>query len=123
VSGPGQGASPSGGLWLLLALRFLLELALLAAVVVGVVRLVDGAAGWIIGILAALLVAAIWGIFLSPRRRVQSPVGVRVTAELVLFLVAAALLAASGLVPLAVALVVAEVVVLGLLRGPDRHAL
>ncbi|MCA0330281.1 MAG: DUF2568 domain-containing protein [Actinobacteria bacterium] len=114
--------APSGGLWLLLALRFLLELALLAAIVVGVVRLVDGFAGWVIGVLAALLVALVWGIFLSPRRRVQSPVAVRVGAELVLFVVAAWLLAASGLLALGVVLVVAELVVVGLLGGPDRHA-
>jgi hypothetical protein len=76
----------------------------------------------VIGVLAALLVALVWGIFLSPRRRVQSPVAVRVGAELVLFVVAAWLLAASGLLALGVVLVVAELVVVGLLGGPDRHA-
>jgi hypothetical protein len=110
------------GLWVLLAWRFLLELGLLAAVLTGTVRLVGGLAGWVVGALAALLVALVWGLFLSPRRRIDSPVGVRVVVELALFVLAALLLAASGLVLLAVLLLAAEAAVLILLRGPDRHA-
>lgn len=108
---------------LLLGLRFLLELALLAGYVVGVGRLVGGALGWALGVVAALVVATIWGVLLSPRRPVRWPVLARVVIELVLFAVAGALLAASGLVTLGAVLLLAELAVIGLLHGPDRHAL
>lgn len=114
---------PGALLWLLLTFRFLLELALLAAYVVAIGRLVGGATGWLLGIVAAVLVAAVWGVLLSPRRPVRSPVVLRVVVELALFVLAGALLAASGLVLLGVLLVAAELLVLGLLQGPDRHAL
>lgn len=114
---------PSALLWLLLTLRFLLELALLAAYVVALGRLVGGVGGWVLGVVVALLVAGVWGVLLSPRRPVSSPVALRVAIELVLFVVAGALLAASGLVLLGVLLVASELLVLGLLQGPDKHAL
>jgi hypothetical protein len=106
--------------WLLLGLRFLLELALLAAVLVGAARTVGGALGWVVGCAAALAVAVLWGTVLSPRRRVDASFPSRVVAELALFGAAGALLAASGAVTAGVVLVLAEVVVLALLGGPDR---
>jgi hypothetical protein len=110
--------------WLavLLAARFLLELALLAAYAVAIVRLVPGALGWLLAIVAAAVVGAVWGALLSPRRPVALPLAARVAIELVLFGGAALLLAAAGLGGWAVALVVGELAVLGLLRGPDRYA-
>lgn len=120
---PARGAMPSSMLWVLLTFRFLLELALLAAYVVAVGRLVGGVAGWVLGAVGAVVVAGIWGVLLAPRRRVQSPVALRVAVELVLFVLAGALLAASGLVLLGALLVAAELLVLGLLQGPDKHAL
>ena len=113
----------SGAIYALIALRFLLELALMTAFVVAPVRLIDGARGWLVGLLRLLAVTTAWGVLLSPKRRVRLPLVARVAVELVLFLTASALLAASGLVGLGVALLVVELVDLGLLQGPDKHAL
>lgn len=112
----------SPALGLLLALRFLLELALLAAIGVGTARALDGWAGVLVGIVAAVAVAVLWGALLSPRRPVRLPLAVRIVVELALFVGAGALLASTGLVGWGAALVVAELVVLGLLKGPDTHA-
>ncbi|MGD9955859.1 MAG: DUF2568 domain-containing protein, partial [Candidatus Nanopelagicales bacterium] len=101
---PSSGAMPSSLLWLLLTFRFLLELALLAAYVVAVGRLAGGVLGWVAGAVVALLVAAVWGLLLSPRRRVQAPLAVRIVVELLLFVAAGVLLAASGLLVLGVLL-------------------
>jgi hypothetical protein len=106
----------------LLGLRFLLELALWASFTVAAVRLVDGPAGWVIGLLATAAATVVWGLLLSPRRPIRLPLVARVAIEFALFAAAAALLAASGLSTAAVVLVVAELVVLGLLQGPDKHA-
>jgi hypothetical protein len=106
----------------LLGLRFLLELALWASFTVAAVRLVDGPAGWVIGLLATAAATVVWGLLLSPRRPIRLPLVARVAIEFALFTAAAALLAASGLSTAAVVLVVAELVVLGLLQGPDKHA-
>lgn len=113
----------SGPIYALIALRFLLELALMAAVVVAPVRLLGGVVGWLVGLLLLLAVTAVWGILLSPKRRVRLPLAARVAIELALFLTASALLVASGLVGLGVALLVVELLDLGLLQGPDKHAL
>jgi hypothetical protein len=113
----------SGPVYALIALRFLLELALMTAWVVAPVRLLGGVLGWLVGLLLLVAVTAVWGVLLSPRRRVRLPLGARVVIELVLFVAAAALLAASGLVGLGVGLLVLELLDLGLLQGPDKHAL
>jgi hypothetical protein len=114
---------PAAWVLVLITLRFLLELALWSSFTVACVRLIDGWVGWAVGLALSAVVIVLWGLLLSPRRRVPAPVGVRVVVELALFVAAGALLAASGLVALGVALVVAELVVLGLLQGPDKHAL
>ncbi len=113
----------NGPVYVLITVRFLLELALMAAVVVAPVRLLGGALGWLVGLLLLGAVTAVWGILLSPRRRVRLPLVARVTVELALFVTASGLLAASGLVGLGAALLVLELVDLGLLQGPDKHAL
>ena len=70
----------------------------------------------------------VWGLVLSPRRRVGAALGVRVAIEAALFLAAAAGLALTGLTAYAVALLVVEVVVvawlwaLGLPPGTDVDA-
>lgn len=115
--------TPSPGIAVLMGLRFLLELALLAAYLVGAARLVGGPLGWVLGVVLVAVVATVWGVLLSPRRPVRWPVLVRVVIELALFAGAGALLAASGLVTLGAVLLLAELTVVGLLRGPDRHAL
>lgn len=125
-SDPGSSAStplPSALVWLLILLRFLLELALWSSFTVAAVRLVDGWLGWVLGLAATAAVTVLWGLLLSPRRRISLPLGVRVAIELALFVLAGVLLAASGLVLLGVLLVAAELLVLGLLQGPDKHAL
>jgi hypothetical protein len=91
-----------------LAFRFLLELCLLAAV--GYWGF--SAAGPLIakialGIGLAILVAAVWGVFLSPRRSVQLPVTARLVMEVILFALAVAALAVTGQSALAATLAVA----------------
>lgn len=91
-----------------LALRFLLELALLAAV--GIWGAHAGATGFLSAILpvaATLAAAVLWGAFVSPKAWV--PVGwqARLGVELVLFGAATASLAVSGFPKLAVTLAVA----------------
>jgi hypothetical protein len=99
-----------------LALRFGLELCLLAAL------------GWwgfsiggalIVKILLALVivvaVAGLWGVLLSPRRPVKLPDAVRLVIELVLFGLAAAALATTGHPALGAALAVAYLINKGLI--------
>jgi len=79
-----------------LTLRFLLELAALAAVAYW---------GWETGsgitspLLAAVAVAAVvvtWGLFLSPKRAIELPGALRLALELVVWAVAAAALWSTG---------------------------
>ena len=106
----------------LLALRFMLELALLAAL---------GVIGWnafdntILSVIAAIalvvVAAAAWGALLSPKRRLDVPLALRVVIELCLFIAASAGLWATGYAGAGLALLGGEVVVivaLGLLGLP-----
>ncbi len=123
MTGPAAGSRPRAGVAILLGLRFLLELALFASFLLATASLVGGVAGWLAGAAAALLVALLWGLLLSPRRRVATPVAVRVVVELALFAGAAGLLVAVGSLVAAGLLLGLELVVLALLGGPDRHAI
>jgi hypothetical protein len=97
----------------LLALRFLVELALFAAIAYGASRLAEGTVVRVLlGAVGLAVVTTLWGVLLSPRRRVALPLGWRVAVELGLVATAAVGLALFGQAQLAVALVVAEVVVL-----------
>lgn len=107
----------------LIVVRFLLELALWSSFTISCVRLIDGPSGWVVGALLTSVSIAVWAVLLSPRRRVRLTVGVRVAVELVLFIVAASLLAAAGLAMAGAVLLVLELLDLGLLQGPDKHAL
>jgi len=78
------------------ALRFLLELAGVVAVGWWGVHVVDGAAGWALGILAAGVFIAIWGWWVAPRARHPQPPRVRLLAGTALLEGAAVLLALSG---------------------------
>lgn len=90
-----------------LALRFLLELCLLAAL---------GSWGYSLGgspivkvflaLLVVLIVSAIWGIFLSPKRQVLLPGAARLLLEVALFALAVVALAATGHPTLAAALAI-----------------
>lgn len=109
----------------LLALRFLLELCLLATFAVIGWAAFDS---WVLQVAAAvllpLIVAVCWGMLLSPRRRIDLPLSVRIVVELVLFAAAAVGLWSVGLPALAWGLGVSELVVLLLLLfsgAPPGH--
>jgi hypothetical protein len=98
---------------LLLGLRFALELCLLAALAWwGAAAPEPPALKVVLGVGTPLLAAVTWGLFLSPRRRVDAPLVVRVALELALFTAAAAGLASIGVPLLGGALLIAEIVVL-----------
>lgn len=98
----------------LLAPRFVLELALLTALAVAGWRLPD--ARWAqVALAVALPVAAavLWGLVVSPKARAGAPLTVRLAVEIALFASASALLWATGSEAAAITLAVAETVVLG----------
>ena len=105
----------------LLTVRFVLEILLLAAYAVIGTALADGWLGWVLAALLVLVVAVVWGTWLAPKRRVDSPLRVRLVLELALFVVAGVGLAVVGHVLWGVVLVVAEVVAVALLRTPGEH--
>jgi len=81
-----------------LALRFGLELALLAALAVAGYR--AGGRGWAGGAVALAAVAAavtVWGLFISPKARVRTGAGVQLVLEGALFALAGGGLVAVGL--------------------------
>ena len=99
-----------------LALRFVLELCLLAAL------------GWWgfsvrgplivkipLAVVIVVAVAALWGVFLSPRRPVQLGGAARLVLEVALFALAVAALAATGQPAMAAALGVVYVINKGLI--------
>jgi hypothetical protein len=79
-----------------LAVRFLTELAMLAALAYWGFAVGEGVSAWLLGLGAPLSAAVVWGAFVAPRARWPVPAPVRVAIELVLFGVAAGLLAAVG---------------------------
>jgi hypothetical protein len=119
----------SGALVLtLLALRFLVELALFAAPVVIGASALGGVVGVGLGLVAFAVVVTVWGLLLSPKRRYDAPLGVRVALELGLMVAATAGLALTGHGGWALALLAAELVsvvalaALGLPPGSDVGA-
>jgi hypothetical protein len=103
-----------------LTVRFLCELALLAALAYWGFHVGDGAGGWVLGLGAPLLAAAVWGAFVAPRAR--WPVPARVALELVLFAAAAVALAIAGQPVLAVVLGVAALATSLLNASQERRA-
>lgn len=98
----------------LLAPRFVLELALLTAFAVAGWRLPDSV--WAQVALAAVLpvaAAVLWGFVVSPKARAGAPLAVRLAVEIGLFAAASALLWATGSETAAIVLAVAEALVLG----------
>lgn len=101
---------------ILLAGRFLLELSLLAAVGVVGFNTSDGAAvGTLIAAILVIATATLWGVMLSPRRRLDPPVGIRLAVELALFACAALGLAATGYPAWGAVLFAAELLTVGAL--------
>ena len=123
MSDEGLARPPGAFVMGLIVVRFLLELALWSSFTISCVRLIDGPLGWVVGALLTSMSIAVWAVLLSPRRPVRLPVGARVAVELALFIVAASLLAAAGLAMAGAVLLVLELPDLGLLQGPDKHAL
>lgn len=88
----------------------------------------NAALGWFLAFGLAGLTILIWGVLLSPRRRIDLPLGVRVVIELALFALAFSGLVRSGHAPWGWTLLVTEVVVLswlwiaGLPPGSDPAA-
>jgi hypothetical protein len=79
-----------------LAIRFALELCMLAAFGWWGYHSYSGTEGILLAIGLPLVVAIIWGLFLSPKAKVKLPMFIRVLMELVLFGTAAWLLYNSG---------------------------
>jgi hypothetical protein len=77
-------------------LRFLLELAALASLAYWGFDAADGALAWALGLGAPLLMAVVWGMFMSPKaaHRVDDPA--RLAAEIAIFGAAVAALAIAG---------------------------
>ena len=96
--------------------RFITELCLLAAAAAwGIGSASDAWSQILLGFGSLLVVGVIWGSFLSPKARVALPLPARLSVEVALFLIVAAGLWAIGYPALAIALVVADLLILGLL--------
>lgn len=93
------------------ALRFLLELAMVAGLVVAGARW-----SWIMAVLAPLAVVAIWGTLVAPKARHRLPDPLRLGLEIVLFAVVGTVLARAGYVIGGVVISVSSVIVAVLLR-------
>ena len=104
--------------WLVLTLVFLDEV--LAAVAAGVWGSYAG--GWVLAVLAPVLVVAVWWAFASPRARWGGPV-VRPVVKVLVFGLASLGLWVAGHHALAVALLVFSVVVNGLAQLPSIRGL
>ena len=107
-----------------LALRFLLELCLLAALAIAGARLADGVLGLVLAVGLPVLAAVTWGAWIAPKaqRRLRDPA--RLALEVVLFALGAGALIAAGLAAAGIALGAAYGVSLGLLLafGQRRDA-
>jgi hypothetical protein len=79
-----------------LALKFLLELAALAAVGLWGASIADGAAAVVLAIGLPLVVAVLWGTFAAPRARRRLPLRLRAPFELGVFALAALALWGAG---------------------------
>ncbi len=97
----------SGLRGVVLTVRFLCELALLAALAYWGFSVADGVAAWLLGVAAPLVAAVIWGALVAPKARWPLPIQVRLVVEVLLFGVAAGALVVAGQTLLAVVLGVA----------------
>lgn len=92
---PVNGASP----WLALALtvRFLLELALFTGIAMLSWRIVPAGWRWPAAIVAVVVAASVWGLFLSPKATISLPASGRLAIEAALVLGTGAGLLAVGM--------------------------
>jgi hypothetical protein len=105
-----------------LTVRFLCELALLAALAYWGFHAGDGVGAWLLGLGAPLLAAGVWGAFVAPRARWPVAIPARVALELVLFAAAAVGLAVAGQPVLAVVLGVVALATSLLNASQERRA-
>src|SRR5580765_757158 len=79
-----------------LVLRFLLELSALAATAYWGFSTKSGVTQWVLGLGAPALVAVVWGLFVSPKARIELPHPAQFAIELLVWAAAALALAAAG---------------------------
>jgi hypothetical protein len=84
--------------------RFLLELSALAATAYWGFSTASGFTQWVLGLGAPLLVAVVWGLFVSPKAKVELPRRAQFAIELLVFAAAAVALVAAGQPLLGIAL-------------------
>ena len=70
---------------IVLTIRFLCELAMLAALGYWGFEAVGGAPGWMLGILAPSAAIVVWGAFVAPKARWPTATRVRLAIEFTLF--------------------------------------
>jgi Protein of unknown function (DUF2568) len=92
-----------------LTVRFLCELAMLAALAYWGFVVGDDVGAWVLGIGAPLLAAVVWGALVAPRARWRVSIPIRLVIELALFGAAVGALAVAGQPLTAVVLGVAAV--------------
>jgi hypothetical protein len=105
-----------------LSIRFLGELAMLAALVYWGLAVGDGIGAWMLGVGAPLLAAVVWGAWVAPKARWPVPIPARVVLELVVFGAAVGALTVAGQPLLAVVLGVAALVTSLLNASQERQA-
>ena len=93
-----------------LVVRFLLELSALAATAYWGFSIASGVTQWVLGLGAPALVAVVWGLFVSPKAKVELPHPARFAVELLVWAAAALALAAADQPALAIAFAVVAVV-------------
>jgi hypothetical protein len=92
------------------ALRFLLELSAIAAVLYWGFETGSGICGWFLAVGAAALVIVVWALFISPKAGIELERPLRLVLEYAVFGAAAVALAAAGQVVLAIVLAVVALV-------------
>jgi hypothetical protein len=110
----------SGVRGVILTVRFLCELALLAALAYWGLSVGNGVTAWLLGIGAPLLAAIVWGALVAPKARWPQPLQVRLVIELLLFAAAAGALAVAGQPVLALILAGAALAT-SLLNAAQEH--
>jgi hypothetical protein len=105
-----------------LTVRFLCELAMLAALASWGFTVGDGVGAWLLGVGAPLLAAVVWGAWVAPKARWPVPLPTRVVIELVLSGAAVGALAVAGQPLPAVVLGVAALATSLLNASQERQA-
>jgi len=86
-----------------LVLRFFLELSALAATSYWGFASSSGLTQWILGLGAPLVIAVVWGLFVSPKAKIELPRPAQFAVELLVWAAASFALVAAGQVVLGLA--------------------